>query len=62
METVKDVETIEGMQSLDECRASIKQLAERINDDISSPVINDARIKSMRVLLDLFEEYNNEIK
>jgi len=62
METVKGVETIEGMQSLDECRASIKQLAERINDDISSTVINDARIKSMRVLLDLFEEYNNEIK
>lgn len=56
------VKTIDGLQSLSECRESILQVATRISKDISSTFINDARIVSLRVLIDLFEMYNKQIK
>lgn len=49
---------ISGCLSLSECRKSISDTGTRINKDISSTMTNAARIKSMRSLLDLFEEYN----
>ena len=49
---------IDGFQSLQECRQSILALAKNIESDISSTIVNDARIASMRSLLDLFEKYN----
>ena len=55
------VETIPGLMSLSECRESIAFHANNINNDISSTIVNYARIKSLRVTLDLFEEYNNKI-
>ena len=55
------IETIEGMQSLDECRESIKFHATNIMKDISSTGVNQARINSLRSLLNLFEEYNEQL-
>jgi hypothetical protein len=56
------VKTIEGMQSLDECRASIKNIADNIFNDISSTLINSKRIESMRSLIDLFTVYNKQLE
>ena len=50
---------IEGIQSLDECRESIKFHAENIASDISSTMVNRGRINSLRSLLVLFEQYND---
>jgi len=52
---------IEGYLSLDECRDNIKMLADAINGDISSVLVNEMRIESLRSLLNLFEEYNNQL-
>ena len=50
---------ITGFQSLQECRQSILTLAKNIEGDISSTIVNAARIASMRSLLELFEKYND---
>ena len=46
------------MQSLNECRESIRSLAISVSVDITSTLVNTNRITSMRSLLDLFEQYN----
>ena len=51
--------TTKGVQSLDECRESIKFHATNIATDISSTAVNSGRIASLRILLNLFEQYNN---
>lgn len=56
------IKPIEGFQSLDECRSSILGIATHLNKDISSTWINEARILSLRSLIDLFEQYNNQLK
>ena len=56
-----EVEPIEGLLSLDECRKAIELHAHNINMDMSSLMINNARIESLRTLLDLFEAYNNTL-
>jgi len=53
-----DIRINDEVQSLAECRKSIQDIAIRINNDISSTMINQGRIDSLRALLDLFEEYN----
>lgn len=37
-------------------------LSDNISNDISSSLINEKRIESMRSLLDLFEMYNDMIR
>lgn len=54
--------TIDGFLSLNECREAIKRLAGNIAGDISSTMVNGKRIESLRVLVDLFENYNNILK
>jgi hypothetical protein len=53
-----EIPTINGMLSLDECMENIKLIACNLAKDISSPLINNKRVESLRALLDLFEEYN----
>ena len=53
-----EIDNIEGMTSLDECRRAIEFHAYNINMDISSFLCNNGRIESLRSLLDLFEQYN----
>lgn len=53
----ENIPTIEGCQSLEECRESMLQIAQRIKNDVSSTMINRARIESMKSLLDLFSGY-----
>ena len=55
------MEIIPGFISLSECRDSITFHAKNINNDISSTLVNSARISSLRALLDLFEQYNSII-
>jgi len=56
-----EVETITGLLSLDECRKSIEYHAHNINMDVSSQMVNSARIESLRGLLNLFETYNDKL-
>ena len=56
-----EVETLPGLLSLDECRKSIEFHAHNINMDMSSQMINSARIESLRSLLSLFELYNGKL-
>ena len=56
-----EVETIDGLLSFDECRKSIEYHAHNINMDVSSQMVNNGRIKSLRSLLSLFELYNNKL-
>ena len=56
------MKTIEGMLSFDECRASIEFHAHKINSDVFSTWINQSRIESLRTVLDLFEEYNQQLR
>jgi len=54
--------TPDGLQTLTECKNSIKELGDNIgNSDMTSCLTTSYRIHSMRVLLDLFEDYNNQL-
>jgi hypothetical protein len=44
---------------MDECRRSILFTAKNMENDITSTFINTNRIQTMRILIDLFEKYNN---
>ncbi len=55
------IETIPGLMSLSECREEIAFHANNINNDISSTLVNNGRINSLRAVLDLFEQYNDKI-
>ena len=59
--TKEIVETIPGLLSLSECRESIAFHGDKVNNDISSTLVNSSRILTLRRLLDLFEQYNNKI-
>lgn len=66
MDQIKELEKIvvkDGFQNLTECQASIKTLGRTIGDsDMTSTFINEQRLISMRTMLDLFENYNNQLK
>lgn len=50
-------------QDINEVRASMLELAKNIaRSDLTSSYITNKRIESMRVLLDLFESYNDQLK
>ena len=57
----KQVVTIPGMESLEECQESIATHAINMSKDVSSTLVNKNRITSLRSLLDLMEEYNDQI-
>jgi len=56
------MERIKGRMSFDDCREMIAMYGNRINNDISSKIVNQAVINSLRSLLDLFEQYNRIIE
>jgi len=52
----------DGFQTLSECQNSIKNLGRNIGlADMTSPFLTTNRISSMRALLDLLENYNNQL-
>lgn len=54
--------TIEGKLPLEECLFAITVHARNMRKDTSSTLANTGRIVSMRALLDLFEEYNEQLE
>lgn len=57
------IKTKDGFQNIFECKQSIQNTGNNIgNSDMSSPFITQKRIESMRSLLDLLEDYNNQLK
>jgi len=55
------VNRISGRLTFDQCRSNIRLHADNIAKDVSSSLINQKRIDSLRSLLNLFEKYNNKI-
>lgn len=63
VEELSKIVVQEGIQDLAECQASIMTLGRTIGDsDMTSTFINEQRLLSMRTILDLFENYNNQLK
>lgn len=58
----KDIPTIPGMQSPTEIIETIKQIGANIAKDQSSKLFNYKKIESMRACIDLFEQYNGQLK
>ena len=55
------VNRISRKLTFDQCRSNIKLHADNIARDVSSSMINQKRVDSLRSLLNLFEKYNNKI-
>lgn len=55
------VVTKKGYQPLEECIHSIKMHATNISKDMTSTVVTQGRIASLRSVLDLLEHYNNQL-
>jgi len=58
--TFFELPTIDGMLSPQGCVEAIKFHATNMSADQSSPMVNHGRLESLRSLLDLFNQYNNE--
>ena len=53
----------DNYQDINECRKSILKLSQKIYEsDLTSTKITSMRILSLRALLDLFENYNHQLK
>ena len=55
------IKRIAGDLNFNECREQIAFHANNINKDVTSTYINKNRILILRMLLDSFEQYNNQL-
>ena len=53
----------DGIQNVNECRESIFNISKAlIESDLTSTFITNGRIETLRRLLNLMENYNNQLK
>ena len=57
----KEVITIDGCIGFDECLNEILHIAKLIHENSEQSWVNTVRIRSIRSVIGLFEDYNNQI-